>query len=206
MENLGAENLSRKERRELKRRAREEQLISEKKRLGAKRILKWVLILAVVAAVLYGGYYLLIGRERFSGPDLSQAIESLSRDHVSIGTEVKNYNSNPPTSGPHWPETTSRGIHDEEVADEYLVHNLEHGEIWLSYRPGIPAEIKKELENITKDFSKVVLTPRSKNDADIALAAWGRLDKFNLEGQVLDKARVENFIRRWRNKGPELVP
>jgi hypothetical protein len=86
------------------------------------------------------------------------------------------------------------------------VHNLEHGEIWISYRPGIPESAINELKSIVQSSYKTVLTPRSKNDMDIAVAAWGRLDKFNLDGALLDRQRIEDFISRYRNKGPELVP
>ena len=48
------------------------------------------------------------------------------------------------------------------------------------------------------------------NDTDIALAAWGRLDKFNLENNNFNKdnlnqikQRIKDFILRYENKGPE---
>ena len=121
---------------------------------------------------------------------------------------MSDYNSNPPTSGKHWSDgqaPVARGVYEQEFPDEALVHNLEHGEIWISYQPDIPDNIKEELRAIARDSYKVVLTPRAKNDTDIAVAGWGRLDKFNLEG-ALDRGRIEDFIQRYRNKGPELVP
>lgn len=194
--------ISKKERRELKREEREAQISAERRKTKFKKISKWVLVYLVVAGLVYGAFYFY---RRFNppSPDFSQAFPILDRSHVQQGTAVLDYNSNPPTSGKHWPEPTSRGVHDEEIPDEVLVHNLEHGEVWVSYRTGLPPEVIGELKNITGSFSKVVLTPRSKNDTDIALAAWGRLDQFNLP---FDKERVEGFIKRYRNKGPELVP
>jgi hypothetical protein len=48
------------------------------------------------------------------------------------------------------------------------------------------------------------------NDTDIALAAWCRLDKFNLENNNFNKdnlnqikQRIKDFILRYENKGPE---
>ncbi len=199
------EELSRKERRELKREAREVSVARERRNFQLKKLYKWFLVLVILAGVVFGLVYFLNLRKPAS-PDLSQAVPVLERSHVPVGASVPGYNSNPPTSGPHWPDPTSRGTHNEELSDEILVHDLEHGEVWISYHPRIPEDIKTELQAIAKSFSKVVLTPRSKNDTDVALAAWGRLDKFNLEGKSLEKTRVENFIKRYRNKGPELVP
>ena len=140
---------------------------------------------------------------------MSQAHEVLKAEHVPRPTAVEDYNSNPPTSGKHWSDSgapASRGVHEEELPDEVMVHNLEHGEVWISYKPNIPDNIKEELRKITRENRKVVLTPRSRNDADIALAAWGRLDKFNLDSKPLDRQRLEDFIKRYINKGPELIP
>jgi len=51
----------------------------------------------------------------------------------------------------------------------------------------------------------VIVTPRSANDADIALVAWGRVEKFDLEGASLDLARINSFVFRYKNRGPEKV-
>lgn len=206
-EELAKEGLTKKERRELRREEREKEDAKNEQRVFWKKNFK-IALAALAAAVLgYGGWYLLASRGP-KGSDLSRAYEVLpDRNHVSVGATITDYNSNPPTSGRHWPEPAPRGVHQEAKADEQMVHNLEHGEIWISYKPGIPDEAKRELEKITKDFSKVVLTPREKNETDVALAAWGRLDTFNLvEGGRLDAARVKDFITRYRNLGPELVP
>lgn len=200
------ERLTKKERRELRREERGREEAKNEQKVFWKFFFKIALAALAVVTLGYGGWYWLASGGPKS-PDLSRAYEVLAnRNHVAVGTTVGDYNSNPPTSGKHWPEPTPRGVHSEAKTDEIMVHNLEHGEVWISYKPGIPDEAKKELEKITKDFSKVVLTPRGKNETDIALTAWGRLDTFNLDGKPLDAARVKDFIKRHRNLGPELVP
>ena len=44
-------------------------------------------------------------------------------------------NSSPPTSGPHWRHAADPGFYGTELPDEELVHNLEHGQIVVSYNP-----------------------------------------------------------------------
>jgi hypothetical protein len=60
-----------------------------------------------------------------------------------------------------------------------------------------------DLESIAKSYSsKVIMTPRAKNDSRIAVVSWGRIWKFN----SLDRERVVEFINLNRNNGPEFVP
>lgn len=56
----------------------------------------------------------------------------LGRDHIVVGQESK-FNSNPPTSGPHYEDWIRSGIYEEVKDDRYLVHSLEHGYVVISY-------------------------------------------------------------------------
>ena len=125
---------------------------------------------------------------------------------MNEGTRVQ-YQSNPPTSGNHWPVPLSDGIYDKEKPDEAAVHGMEHGKVWISYKPSIPDQTKKALEELLKRYSGTILTVRSANDTDIALAAWNRLDAFDLNPDgTFNEQRIIDFINRWRNKGPEFIP
>ena len=90
----------------------------------------------------------------------------------------------------------------EAPSDEQLIHNLEHGDIWIAYHPRINEEVRGEL----KDFAaaKVIVTSREANEFDISLVAWGRVDAFNLE-VGLDDQRINDFILRYINRGPEKI-
>lgn len=65
-------------------------------------------------------------------PRPGQLIDDLGRGHIPLGTEQK-YNSNPPTSGPHYEEWVKAGIYERPQDDRYLIHSLEHGYVILSY-------------------------------------------------------------------------
>lgn len=137
-----------------------------------------------------------------------QEFKIVGRDHVAVGTTVTTYNSNPPTSGPHWPDPAKSGVYDNQLPDEELIHDLEHGYIWISYRvakeatdsAGISGDEKKKLtEIVTGESWKMILEPREQDDAKIVLAAWGRLLKMD----SLDEGKIKEFIATYRNKGPE---
>ena len=131
-------------------------------------------------------------------------IADQGRTHVALGTPF-DYNSNPPTSGPHFATPAEWGVYTEEIHDQILVHNLEHGGILISYKPGANADVIAKLEVIAKEYGrKLIMTPRAANDTEFALAAWNHLDKFS--AAEFSEERVRNFIRTYRNKGPEFVP
>lgn len=169
------------------------------------KLVKLAIWLAVAGLLAAGGSWVLLRLGRGSGTSgPGQFIADQGRDHVPLGTKF-DYNSNPPTSGPHFAAPEEWGVYDKEIDDQILIHNLEHGGIWISYKPGIDAALKGELEAIAKDYGrKVIITPRQANDSDIALAAWNHLDKFSA-GEFSGK-RVRDFVKAYRNKGPEFVP
>lgn len=183
-------------------RAKNEQLKPLRREKSLRRaggILAWILV-AVLG--IYGVMQLMRGAAP-EAPDRSVAIPEQEPTHVPIGSPVPPYSSDPPTSGPHYGETARTGFRTEDIADGHLIHNLEHGDIWISYNPRVDATIVERLKKFAA--AKVVVTSRNANEFDISLAAWGRLDSFNIEDGVLDETRVSDFIKRYINKGPERI-
>jgi hypothetical protein len=123
------------------------------------------------------------------------------RAHIAVGADHPAYNSNPPTSGWHYEQAAKWGVYDTELPDEQLVHNLEHCGIWISYRPDIPDEERAKIIEFAKRFpTKVIVTPREKNDSPIALAAWTRL----LTMETFNERDALTFTVRHLNRaGPE---
>ncbi|MBI4160736.1 MAG: DUF3105 domain-containing protein [Candidatus Yanofskybacteria bacterium] len=183
--------------RQIQKKAAREGEALKARRIGfLKRSVYWIVGLVIVI----GSGWLLISVAGPKGQDYSQAYPILGRNHISDGSTVS-YNSNPPTSGDHYVTPAPARFYDKELSDEQLVHNLEHGQIWIAYKSGLPETVVKTLKKLSG--GNVAVTPRSKNDTDIAIVAWGRLDKFNLEGGTFDAQRIKDFISRYQNQGPE---
>lgn len=167
-----------------------------------KKTIKKIAVLAAVVlfvAVSAYGLALWVGKSTKERPGQAIAIQGVL--HIEVGASHPPYNSNPPTSGWHYSNPADWGVHQQELPDEQVLHNLEHGGIWISYKD-IDDGTKTKLENLAKKYSSfVVLSPRSANDVKIALASWGRLDKL----EVFDEARITNFIKRNKNKSPEPI-
>src|SRR5437870_6661550 len=123
------------------------------------------------------------------------------RTHIPPG-QPYNYNSNPPTSGPHTSAVATPGVYDEPVAKETLVHNMEHSQVVVWYDCNAPQQLsadacnmlKQSLATVVADANsrgkKVVMTPYLTMDHAVALTAWQFLDAFD----QFDGPRVRTFI------------
>ncbi len=130
--------------------------------------------------------------------------------HIQPGTPHETYNSNPPTSGSHYPQPATWGIKDSALPDEQLVHNLEHGGINIFYKPDLPKDQIAKLKQIynklpvSQQFNsvKAILAPRAANKNPIELTAW----TYSHSLTTPDEAKILQFYNDHLDKGPELVP
>ena len=195
------QELNKHERRELRRQEQDQQFESLNRKRKIKKTAVW-LIAIVVLLLIIGGAYQWAKSSETNRP--GEAIPVQPAEHIQPGQPLPGlYLSNPPVSGWHYGETVEWGIYDQELTDQNVIHNLEHGGIWITYKPDVPAELVENLKRVAGEYKrKVVLSPRAANDSPIALAAWGRLDKFD----YFDEARIKKFIKAYKDKGPEFVP
>ena len=75
----------------------------------------------------------------------------MGAEHIPVG-ETANHSTTPPASGPHWPATAECGIHDEELPDELIVHNMEHGHVVISYNLPDLDEVRSLKELVEGSF------------------------------------------------------
>lgn len=121
--------------------------------------------------------------------------------HIQQGESHPDYNSNPPTSGWHYRRQADWGFSNKELPDERVVHNLEHGGIWISYKNMSDSTLSK-LQQLAQEYPKtVIITKRSANDAPIAVASWGQLREL----QSFNRTRIVDFIDQNRNRSPESI-
>jgi hypothetical protein len=168
---------------------------------------KWIWIGAAVIGVL-----LLIGVvawsiQKANQPVFGEAVPIQGQQHIALDQSHPPYNSDPPTSGWHYAEPAEAGFYESSLPDEQLVHNLEHGHVIISYdcaRVADCEDVKTDLRGLVDRFQrwKIVAVARENADAAIALTAWGRIDKMD----SYDEDRVDAFVKRWRNRGPENTP
>jgi hypothetical protein len=126
-------------------------------------------------------------------------------NHVDEGQSV-DYSTVPATSGDHWERWADCGFYAEGLPDERIVHNLEHGNIVVSYNLPNPEEVD-QLKNIVSDVGLANVWGVTRFYPDIpagtvALATWGVLDVM----QVVDGDRIKTFFDTYAGRlGPEEV-
>jgi tetratricopeptide (TPR) repeat protein len=141
------------------------------------------------------------------GPDgkPGQPVEEQGATHIRQEERHTGYNTIPPTSGPHYGTDARWGLHQEPVANELQVHNLEHGGVLVQYKPDLSREVIQQIEALVTDlrrdakYCKMIVAPYPGLDTEIALTAWTRIDKFN----GFDADRIKAFADAWLEQGPE---
>ena len=197
---------------EQRRTAREQRREAER-RAAALRRRQRTLIWSGVGAVIAVGVFALLawsgglgqqaatvmGRKIEAPP--GERVREVGNPHIPVGTKGTGYTSNPPTSGEHYGSEAKWDVYTQPVPDELVIHNLEHGGIWISYKDPNDTELAAKLAQVARRYStKVIVTPRPQNDAPLAVAAWGRLLKL----QTFDEQKIVAFINAYRGKvGPE---
>ena len=133
--------------------------------------------------------------------------------HIAPGESHPPYSTVPATSGPHWstPPVAGAplggpvrwGIYNEPIADEALVHNLEHGGIGLHYDcpSGCPDVISRLRKLVPANSSQFVMSPYPKMQSRIAITAWRRV----MYMDDVDEAKIRGFITAFKDKAPESV-
>lgn len=157
-------------------------------------------VIGLVAVVAIGFTFM---QTRSSSADGSSSIrglvtkDGLGRGHV--GGSVK-YDTGPPMGGDHnpvWQNCDGR-VYETPLLNEHAVHSLEHGAVWITYRPGLPADQLGVLKGKVTATDYTLLSPYPDQDSPVTLTAWGRQVKL----QQATDPRVDRFLRAFV-KGPQ---
>jgi hypothetical protein len=135
----------------------------------------------------------------------------MSSPHVPDGSPVV-YNSNPPSSGPHYDSWANFGEVTQPVDDRYLVHSMEHGAVLLLYRceGAACAPIVEALRAVRDAIPtdplcdpsirvRIILAPRPANEVAVAAAAWGH----TYRADCVDAPSLTRFVLDHYAKAPE---
>ena len=136
--------------------------------------------------------------------------------HVAVGSTIQ-WDSNPPSSGEHYPIWAAYQAYTTPVPRGYYVHNLEHGAIDLLYNCALPGvdctQIQSQLQQVSDALPddpfcadlaqgvrvRTVITPDPLLDVPVAAAAWG----WTYRAQCFDLQSLVDFARAHYQQGPE---
>src|SRR5439155_7596819 len=79
-----------------------------------------------------------------------------SRNHVAGPVD---YPQKPPVGGDHAPVWQNCGLYSQPVPTERAVHSMEHGAVWITYRPGLPKSQVDVLRALARSTPYVLVAP-----------------------------------------------
>ena len=115
---------------------------------------------------------------------------NLSRNHVEGKVS---YPQTPPAGGDHAAAWLNCGIYDQAVPNENAVHSLEHGAIWITYQPSLPAAQVATLEKDVRNQPYGLLSPYPGLPDPVVATVWG----VQLRLQSADDPRLASFIDKY---------
>lgn len=119
-----------------------------------------------------------------------QAYADLTRNHVQTAVE---YPQEPGVGGDHAAVWTNCGVYTEPINEQNAVHSLEHGAVWLTYQPDLPATDIAALTALAQDKPYVLLSPDKDQSAPVTATAWGT----QLTLPNANDTRIPAFIRAY---------
>lgn len=152
---------------------------------------KWAIggvALAVIVAVSIG----VGGITPAERPAGAQQVPIASPRHVEGNVDYDYH----PAGGEHAGIWLNCGVYREEVPAENVVHSMEHGAVWVTYRPDdVTDDDIARLEGLVD--GKVIVSPRADQPAPIMAATWGNL----IEPNGADDPELEEFVNFFRGAG-----
>ena len=144
----------------------------------------WPWAAAVAALAIIVALFFLFDPLGLFTPLPGKKMPSQGNAHVQPGQARVVYNTNPPTSGPHFDKPPQRGRYTTPFVTEYLPHFLEHAGVEVSYNPSSASQdvidaltkiVDKELDGV---FGRVLLSPVPNMPCQVALTSWQRIQTF----------------------------
>jgi len=113
-------------------------------------------------------------------------------------TGTVHYNRTPPAGGPHNAVWLNCGVYTQVVPNENAVHDLEHGAVWITYRPSLPAAGVAQLQQFVESHHVgqqryLVLSPYPGLPAPVVASAWGAQLRLTGPGDPRLAAFVSHF-------------
>lgn len=121
--------------------------------------------------------------------------EGLSAEHVVVTPEPSAPGEAvlPPVGGDHDPVWQNCGVYDEPVGTSNAVHSLEHGAVWVTYRPGSEESQVAALRDLVAGEPYALLSPLEGLASPVVLTAWG----LQLELDDANDPRAAAFLAKY---------
>lgn len=172
------------------------QMRKEQQKKDKRRLLAIWGAAAVTIAIVVGAVTFAVINDRANTPSL-EAVKDYTYEAGAHVTTPVTYKETPPVGGEHNAVWLNCGVYDAPVPNENAVHSLEHGAVWVTYRPDLPAADVDRLKDVLPD-TYAVLSPYEGLPSPVVASTWGH--QLALTGA--NDPRLEEFIKKYR-QGPD---
>ena len=180
-------------------RQRREERLRIEERQKRQRLLSWLAGGAVGLLIVGIIGFMVVSQVRNQQarqePPGVETFANLSQDHVDAPVQ---YEQTPPVGGPHFGIWQNCGYYPAPIRSENALHSLEHGAVWITYQPDLPAEQVEMLRSLADDQTYVLVSPFPDQPAPVVASAWGK----QLRLESTDDPRLDQFVRAFR-QGPQ---
>lgn len=137
---------------------------------SSRNTLLWIVGIGAGIVAMTVLIFLLLSPPPITALDGVVVYTNLSRDHSDL---PQTYPQTPPVGGTHNPVWQNCGIYDQPVHNENAVHSLEHGAVWITYRPDLPADAIEHIRSLARGHDHVLVTPYPNLPKPVVATAWG---------------------------------
>lgn len=131
--------------------------------------------------------------------DLASRVQTFSGLAQTHTQDPVTYPQTPPVGGPHFPVWMNCGYYPQPVQTELGVHSMEHGAVWITYRPGLAANQVDVLRTLARTPYLLVSPWKDATlPSPVVASAWG----VQLKADTASDPAVRAFVEKYAN-GPQ---
>ena len=155
------------------------------------------IVLAVIAALVIGGIVFAVSQSG-GGAGNIDGLQNFGSPRGGHTQGKLAYPNTPPIGGAHNPSWQNCGIYSQPIENEYGVHSMEHGAVWITYDPSLSPDSVNTLKGLVRGKPYTLLTPYPGLPSPIVASAWG----FQLAVKEANDPRLPLFVTRFA-AGPQ---
>ncbi|WP_214326761.1 DUF3105 domain-containing protein [Nonomuraea sediminis] len=150
--------------------------------------------LVVVLLVGLVGFYLIKQARETS-------LDAVANYNYKAGEHVWNpvqYKETPPVGGQHNNYWQACAVYDKPIHNEHGVHSLEHGAVWITYRPDLAKDKVAALKKVATSTGQqdyMLVSPYPGLPSPVVASSWGH----QLKLDDPEDPRLPAFIKKFQN-------
>jgi hypothetical protein len=173
-------------------------IVNQRQRPWGLIIAAIVVVLAAVGVIGYAATRTSTSTNAgYTNPEIADAkaidgvIYKAEPNHTHVEGNIT-YDSSPPVGGNHsqyWADCSGT-VYPAAIANENAVHMLEHGAVWITYKPGLAQDQIDTLSKLVTGQDRMAMSPYPDLKTNISLQSWD----YQLFVDSATDPRIEKFI------------